>query len=93
MSPSCLPKTPWHKFPFMGFVTMLLAIVTLVVDSLVTSIYNWKNAAGIKTKNKVVGVAGDLELAATSGGCFHGHIMLNTKGLNINNRYVIEFLT
>ncbi|XP_071722126.1 probable zinc transporter 10 [Rutidosis leptorrhynchoides] len=38
----CLKENPWHKFPFTGFVAMLSAIVTLMVDSMATSIYSKK---------------------------------------------------
>jgi zinc transporter 1/2/3 len=40
---NCLNENPWHKFPFSGFVAMLSAIVTLMVDSMATSMYTRKN--------------------------------------------------
>ncbi|XP_031277480.1 probable zinc transporter 8 [Pistacia vera] len=46
LSSSCLEDNPWHKFPFTGFVAMLSAIVTLMVDSLATSIYSQKCNTG-----------------------------------------------
>ncbi|KAL4201218.1 hypothetical protein AMTRI_Chr02g257550 [Amborella trichopoda] len=36
---ACLNEDPWGKFPFAGFVAMLSAIGTLVVDSLATGYY------------------------------------------------------
>ncbi|KAG9449329.1 hypothetical protein H6P81_009294 [Aristolochia fimbriata] len=38
----CLPRNPWHKFPFSGFLAMLSAVFALMVDSLVTSFYSSK---------------------------------------------------
>ncbi|CAI0544457.1 unnamed protein product [Linum tenue] len=40
LSSTCLPDSPWHKFPFTGFVAMLSALVTLMVDSIATSFYS-----------------------------------------------------
>ncbi|CAN1282116.1 Probable zinc transporter 10 [Linum perenne] len=37
LSSSCLADNPWHKFPFTGFVAMLSALATLLVDSVATS--------------------------------------------------------
>ncbi|PWA70952.1 zinc/iron permease [Artemisia annua] len=70
---SCLADNPWHKFPFTGFVAMLSAIFTLMVDSMVTSMYTKKNNAIVAEGSEVV--AGDHENAITSGGGmhFHGH--------------------
>ncbi|KAL1834441.1 hypothetical protein ACET3Z_004092 [Daucus carota] len=67
---SCLSEDPWHKFPFSGFLAMLSAIVTLMVDSLATSFYVRKNSVGIKPETQIE--AGDQEMAATSGH-FHAH--------------------
>ncbi|KAJ9691526.1 hypothetical protein PVL29_013642 [Vitis rotundifolia] len=43
----CLKENPWHKFPFTGFVAMLSAIFTQMVDSIATSLSTKKNNAGI----------------------------------------------
>lgn len=60
----CLPKTPWHKFPFSGFVAMVSAIVTLMVDSIATSLYSKQ---GLKPE-------GDHEMdVAGANGHFHVH--------------------
>ncbi|KAJ0081642.1 hypothetical protein Patl1_11794 [Pistacia atlantica] len=73
LSSSCLEDNPWHKFPFTGFVAMLSAIVTLMVDSLATSIYSQK----CNTGGGVLIPEGerDEELAAAppSFGHMHGH--------------------
>lgn len=39
----CLPSTPWRRFPFPGFVAMLAALGTLVVDFVGTSFYERKH--------------------------------------------------
>lgn len=39
----CLKENPWGKFPFTGFVSMVAAIGTLLVDTLATSYYNSKH--------------------------------------------------
>ncbi|XP_066385502.1 fe(2+) transport protein 2-like [Miscanthus floridulus] len=36
----CLPRRPWAEFPFMGFVAMLAALVTLMVDSIMLSFHS-----------------------------------------------------
>ncbi|KAI7738052.1 hypothetical protein M8C21_015210 [Ambrosia artemisiifolia] len=69
----CLSNNPWQKFPFTGFVAMLSAVFTLMVDSMATSMY-----AG--TNNNVV-AAEDVEpreqelplAVVTSDGGMHLH--------------------
>lgn len=39
---SCLPKFPWSKFPFSGFVAMIASLATLLVDFLGTQYYERK---------------------------------------------------
>ncbi|XP_047045167.1 zinc transporter 7-like [Lolium rigidum] len=43
LSSPCLPATPWRSFPFPGFVAMLAALATLVLDVLVTRFYEGKH--------------------------------------------------
>ncbi|GJU55930.1 probable zinc transporter 10, partial [Tanacetum coccineum] len=71
---SCLADNPWHKFPFTGFVAMLSAIFTLMVDSMATSMYTKKNNV-IAAEGGDEVVARDQEIAVTggSGMHFHGH--------------------
>ena len=64
----CLKENPWHKFPFTGFVAMLSAIFTLMVDSIATSLYTKKNNTGIIPEIEVADMA-----AGNTGGHFHGH--------------------
>ncbi|XWS19925.1 hypothetical protein CRYUN_Cryun31cG0058000 [Craigia yunnanensis] len=73
LSSSCLKENPWHKFPFTGFVAMLSAIVTLIVDSMATSIYSKKcNAGVIPTEGSPV-EGGQNEMEVVNIGHFHGH--------------------
>ncbi|KAL9253618.1 Fe(2+) transport protein 3, chloroplastic-like protein [Drosera capensis] len=39
LTDDCLPKYPWSKFPFSGFIAMLAALLTLVADFVGTQIY------------------------------------------------------
>jgi zinc transporter 1/2/3 len=65
----CLVDGPWQKFPFAGFVAMLAAIATLVVDTIATGYFQRAHA------KKVSAAAGYLEASGadhTQGGHFHG---------------------
>ncbi|XP_073037972.1 fe(2+) transport protein 1-like [Primulina eburnea] len=75
LTSSCLDDNPWHKFPFTGFVAMLSAIVTLMVDSLTTSFYSKKQSPGVVLPESAGDAAGDQEMGAMGGGHshFHGH--------------------
>ncbi|KAJ9691531.1 hypothetical protein PVL29_013647 [Vitis rotundifolia] len=64
----CLKENPWHKFPFTGFVAMLSAIFTLMVDSIATSLYTKKNNTGVIPEIEVADMAAD-----NTGEHFHGH--------------------
>ncbi|KAJ9537507.1 hypothetical protein OSB04_030240, partial [Centaurea solstitialis] len=44
----CLPKFPWSKFPFAGFIAMMAALVTLLVDFVSTQYYESKQAKQIE---------------------------------------------
>ncbi|KAF1002601.1 fe(2+) transport protein 1-like [Apium graveolens] len=82
LSSSCLSEAPWHKFPFSGFLAMLSAIVTLMVDSLATSFYVRKNSVGIKPETQIEG--GDHEMAVTTGHVHahhHGHFPQPKEGV------------
>ncbi|XWS12290.1 hypothetical protein CRYUN_Cryun37aG0076700 [Craigia yunnanensis] len=74
LSSSCLKENPWHKFPFTGFVAMLSAIVTLMVDSMATSIYSKKCNNRVIPEEGAVPVGGvQHEMAVVNIGQFHGH--------------------
>lgn len=56
LASGCLDDHPWHKFPFTGFLAMVSAILTLMVDSMATSFYTWRNKKGLLIP--VAGVGG-----------------------------------
>ncbi|OMO70452.1 Zinc/iron permease [Corchorus capsularis] len=70
LSSQCLKEHPWHKFPFTGFVAMLSALVTLMIDSMATSIYSRKSSAGITPASAT---ASPNDMAVVNIGQFHGH--------------------
>lgn len=43
----CLPETPWSKFPFAGFIAMMAALTTLLVDFVSTQYYESKQTKKI----------------------------------------------
>lgn len=47
LSSPCLPAAPWRRFPFPGFVAMLAALATLVLDFVVTRFYERKHRAEV----------------------------------------------
>ncbi|CAK9139846.1 unnamed protein product [Ilex paraguariensis] len=63
----CLPTNPWGNFPFSGFVAMVSAIGTLMVDSFATSYYKRSHF------NKAKPVNGDEEKQDEHEGHFHVH--------------------
>ncbi|KAK4485904.1 hypothetical protein RD792_008555 [Penstemon davidsonii] len=42
LTDSCLPKFPWSKFPFSGFIAMMAALATLLADFVGTQYYERK---------------------------------------------------
>ncbi|KAH7838957.1 hypothetical protein Vadar_033124 [Vaccinium darrowii] len=77
LTSGCLPEKPWHVFPFTGFVAMLSAIGTLMVDSMATSVYSRKNGTGgvVLPENTEVAqsaVEGDRDVRARGGGAIMG---------------------
>ncbi|KAL8534639.1 hypothetical protein ACS0TY_010607 [Phlomoides rotata] len=71
LSSSCLNEKPWHQFPFTGFVAMLSAIITLMIDSLATSFYTKKHQEkAVVLPNKEGGA--EME-ALENGGGGHSH--------------------
>ncbi|KAK6148689.1 hypothetical protein DH2020_019601 [Rehmannia glutinosa] len=72
LSSSCLKENPWHKFPFTGFVAMLSAIITLMIDSMATSLYSRNTTGTVLPESS----GGDREMAVVDEGGhnhFHGH--------------------
>ncbi|KAI3915378.1 hypothetical protein MKX01_035637 [Papaver californicum] len=75
LSSSCLSDNPWHKFPFTGFVAMLSAIVTLMVDSMATSFYTIKNNKLMiqPTPEGDHGLGNTPQGGVSGGSHFHSH--------------------
>ncbi|XP_037495332.1 zinc transporter 5 isoform X1 [Jatropha curcas] len=68
----CLDKNPWGKFPFTGFVAMVSAIGTLMVDAFATSYYSkshLKNQQSISADEEKVG-DGEVHVHTHAS---HGH--------------------
>ncbi|KAK1610862.1 hypothetical protein QYE76_034535 [Lolium multiflorum] len=63
----CLPPTPWRRFPFPGFVAMLAALGTLVMEFLGTRFYERKHGQEAAASD-VDETAALLEDGALSGG-------------------------
>ena len=61
----CLVDGPWQKFPFAGFVAMLAAIATLVVDTIATGYFQRAHA-------KSAAAVGDVATPDHAHGD-HGH--------------------
>ncbi|KAL2344671.1 hypothetical protein Fmac_005956 [Flemingia macrophylla] len=76
----CLDQKPWHEFPFSGLLAMFSAIITMMVDSLATSIYTSKFRTDIIPVGSSHQGGGDHEMDAVT---FHGHHHLaQTKELH-----------
>ncbi|XP_030456045.2 zinc transporter 5-like [Syzygium oleosum] len=67
----CLNNNPWGKFPFAGFVAMVSAIMTLMVDTYATSYYTRLHFSKARPEGE-----GDEEHAA--GGDHAGHVHAHT---------------
>ncbi|KAI6673404.1 hypothetical protein NL676_001310 [Syzygium grande] len=65
----CLSKSPWGNFPFAGFVAMLAALGTLIVDTLATSYYKKLHTDKARLGKSI----GDEEKAGENQGHAHGH--------------------
>lgn len=72
----CLKEKPWHEFPFSGLVAMFSAIITMMVDSLATSVYTKKcrtTSEVVPGESSLEGGEENLEMGAVNLGHFHGH--------------------
>lgn len=67
----CLKENPWGKFPFAGFVAMLSAIGTLMVDAFATGYYKRARGGGGGGLPEKLAPA-DMEVAVHTHGT-HGH--------------------
>ncbi|EEF30239.1 zinc/iron transporter, putative [Ricinus communis] len=63
----CLKKKPWGQFPFSGFVAMVSAIMTMMVDTFATSYFKRSHF------NKALPLSGDEELQGKHEGHVHVH--------------------
>ncbi|KAK4388750.1 Fe(2+) transport protein 3, chloroplastic [Sesamum angolense] len=62
LTDSCLPKNPWSKFPFSGFIAMMAALATLLADFVGTQYYERKQ----EKQNPIV-QAGPSDVVSESG--------------------------
>ncbi|KAG8075479.1 hypothetical protein GUJ93_ZPchr0006g41408 [Zizania palustris] len=69
LSNPCLPATPWRRFPFAGFVAMLAALGTLVVDFVGTNFYERKHR---QEADAAAAVIGTEEAPLLDDGSFSG---------------------
>uniref|UniRef100_A0A7N0SWN7 Uncharacterized protein n=1 Tax=Kalanchoe fedtschenkoi TaxID=63787 RepID=A0A7N0SWN7_KALFE len=79
LSSPCLPDTPWAKFPFTGFVAMVAAMGTLMIDAFATSYYSRAKGSG---KARVVGR--DEEEAE------EGHVAVHTHATHGHSHGPVE---
>lgn len=66
----CLPESPWRRFPFSGFVAMMAALGTLVIDFVGTQFYDRKHreeAMGVKVATAAAVAATSSSAAAEEG--------------------------
>ncbi|KAM7505016.1 hypothetical protein LguiB_003920 [Lonicera macranthoides] len=73
----CLPEKPWGVFPFTGFVAMMSAMGTLMVDTFATSYYNNshfnKNIKTLAVDGSGSGSGGDVETEHEGHVHVHSH--------------------
>ncbi|XP_020583720.1 zinc transporter 10 isoform X2 [Phalaenopsis equestris] len=77
LSNPCLPESPWRRFPFSGFIAMLAALGTLVIDFVGTQIYERKHreeqmglkaaAAAAVSSDSIVAAAPEFDEEARAG--------------------------
>ncbi|KAK1279841.1 Fe(2+) transport protein 2 [Acorus gramineus] len=75
LSSPCLAEKPWHTFPFTGFVAMLSAVATLMVDSLAMSFYRRVSGTG-----RAVAEVVDHEMTPAHGVDEHRHEHAHAHG-------------
>ncbi|KAK6119565.1 hypothetical protein DH2020_046694 [Rehmannia glutinosa] len=68
----CLPKFPWSKFPFSGFITMMAALGTLLADFVGTQYYERKQ----EKQSQTVKVDSSDEVSES------GIVPVETRGFN-----------
>lgn len=73
----CLSEHPWGDFPFTGFVAMVSAIGTLMVDAFATSYYSRSHFK--RAQPAAAAAVGDEE-KNNSNGEHEGHVHVHTHG-------------
>ncbi|KAK9099310.1 hypothetical protein Syun_026355 [Stephania yunnanensis] len=58
LSDPCLPRRPWSRFPFSGFVSMMAALVTLLADFAGTQYYERKEERRRRAERASEGIGG-----------------------------------
>ncbi|KAI9153882.1 hypothetical protein LWI28_017931 [Acer negundo] len=90
----CLNENPWGKFPFTGFVAMMAAIGTLMVDALATSYYQRSNLRKSQPNNgdeENDGEAVHVHTHATHGHA-HGPVSSDQDSQLLRHRVISQVL-
>ncbi|XP_065850814.1 zinc transporter 8-like [Euphorbia lathyris] len=89
----CLNEDPWGKFPFTGFVAMVSAIGTLMIDCFATSYYSNRRKKEVSAdgngdgdEEKSMEVHGDVHTHATHG---HSHSVVDSNPSQLLRHRVI----
>ncbi|XP_010460953.1 PREDICTED: probable zinc transporter 10 [Camelina sativa] len=72
LSSPCLNDNPWHKFPFTGFVAMISAVFTLMVDSITTSVFTKSGRKDLRA-DVASAETPDQEMGQVTSHHGHGH--------------------
>ncbi|CAN1810055.1 Fe(2+) transport protein 1 [Linum perenne] len=75
LSSPCLSENPWSRFPFPGFVAMVSAVITMIIDTLATSYFKgeqFREGKGVLPRS---GSSGDLETVLELGIVVHSVII------------------
>nr|XP_043613084.1 zinc transporter 4, chloroplastic-like [Erigeron canadensis] len=68
LSHPCLPKNPWSKFPFSGFIAMMAALGTLLADFLSTQYYERKQEKQVQAvRDDSVDLASEAGIIPVAG--------------------------
>lgn len=81
----CLKEHPWAEFPFTGFVAMVSAIGTLMIDTYANSYYSQKSKRTLLNNNTIISVTGDEEKNTTVDTGNHVHVHAHNHGSVAHN--------
>ncbi|KAI3792773.1 hypothetical protein L2E82_06663 [Cichorium intybus] len=85
LSNPCLPKKPWSKFPFSGFIAMMASLGTLVADFLSTQYYERKHEKQIQAvRVESVDLASEAGIVPVAGKDDHGKVYGEDEGNGIH---------